>query len=34
MIPGIKSIKPLKGYLLHVVFDDGKDCTYDVNEDL
>lgn len=34
MIPKIKSIKPLKGYLLHVVFDDGKDCIYDVNDDI
>jgi len=34
MIPRIKSIKPLKGYLLNVVFDDGKDCIYDVNDDI
>ena len=34
MIPRIKSIKPLKGYLLHVSFDDGKDCIYDVNNDI
>ena len=30
----IKSIKPLQGYLLHVIFDDGKDCIYDVNDDI
>ncbi|MDD6492676.1 MAG: DUF2442 domain-containing protein [Firmicutes bacterium] len=34
MIPRIKSVKPLKGYFLHVVFDDGKDCIYDVNDDI
>ena len=34
MIPRIKSIKPLQGYLLHVIFDDGKDCIYDVNDDI
>lgn len=34
MIPRIKSVKPLKGYLLHVIFDDGKDCIYDVNDDI
>ena len=34
MIPRIKSIKPLKGYLLHVIFDDRKDCIYDVNDDI
>ena len=34
MIPRIKSVKPLKGYLLHVVFDDGKDCIYNVKEDI
>ena len=34
MIPKIKSVKPLKGYFLHVVFDDGKDCIYDVNDDI
>ena len=33
MIPRIKSIKPLQGYLLHVIFDDGKDCIY-VNDDI
>lgn len=34
MFPKIKSIDPLEGYLLHVVFDDGKDCVYDVKEDM
>lgn len=34
MIPRIKSVKPLKNYLLYVVFDDGKDCIYDVKEDI
>lgn len=34
MIPRIKSIKPLQGYLLHVAFDDGKECIYDVNDDI
>ena len=34
MIPRIKYVKPLKGYLLHVVFDDGKDCIYDVKDDI
>lgn len=34
MIPRIKSVRPLKGYLLHVIFDDGKDCIYDVNSDI
>ena len=34
MIPRIKSVKPLKGYLLHIIFDDGKDCIYDVKDDI
>lgn len=34
MIPRIKSVKPLKNYLLYVVFDDGKKCIYDVNDDV
>lgn len=34
MIPKIKSIKPLDGYLLHVVFDDGKEVLYDVGDDI
>ncbi|MCH5281273.1 MAG: DUF2442 domain-containing protein [Lachnospiraceae bacterium] len=34
MIPRIKSIEPIKGYFLHVIFDDGKRCIYDVNSDI
>lgn len=34
MIPRIKSVKPLENYLLHVIFDDGKDCIYNVKEDI
>jgi hypothetical protein len=34
MIPRIKSIKPLDNYMLHVVFDDGKDVLYNVGEDI
>lgn len=34
MIPRIKSIKPMQGYILQVVFDDGKKCLYDVNSDI
>ena len=34
MIPGIRSVKPLRNYLLYVVFDDGKNCIYDVNDDI
>ncbi len=34
MIPRIKSVKPLEGYFLHVIFDDGKKCIYDVNKDI
>ena len=34
MIPKIKSVNPLKNYLLQVVFDDGKECIYDVNDDI
>ena len=34
MIPRISSVKPLKGYLLHVIFDDGKDCIYNVKDDI
>ena len=34
MIPRIKSIKPLQVYLLNVIFDDGKDCIYDFNDDI
>lgn len=34
MIPRIKSVKPLEKYILHVVFDDGRDCLYDVEDDI
>lgn len=34
MIPRIKSITPMQGYFLQVVFDDGKKCLYDVNSDI
>lgn len=34
MIPRIKNIEALDGYFLHVVFDDGRDCFYDVNDDI
>lgn len=34
MIPKIKSIKPMQGYILKVVFDDGTQCLYDVNSDI
>ena len=34
MIPRIKSVKPLENYLLHVIFDVGKDCIYNVKEDI
>lgn len=34
MIPKIKNVKPLDNYILHVVFDDGKDVLYDVKEDI
>ena len=34
MIPRIKSIKPMEGFRLHVVFDDGRDVLYDVEEDI
>lgn len=34
MIPKIKNIKPEKNYMLKVVFDDGKQCIYDVKEDM
>lgn len=34
MIPKIKSVKPLNNYLLRVIFDDGKDCIYDVKDDM
>lgn len=34
MIPRIKSVKPLENYILHVVFDDRRDCLYDVEADI
>lgn len=34
MIPRIKRVKPLDGFLLDIIFDDGKECIYDVNEDI
>ena len=34
MITRIKSIKPMEGFRLHVVFDDGRDVLYDVEEDI
>lgn len=34
MIPKIKSLKPLENYILHVIFDDGKNVLYDVKEDM
>lgn len=34
MIPRIKTIKPLRDYVLYVVFDDGKAVYYDVKDDI
>lgn len=34
MIPRIKKLEPLKDYKLHIEFDDGKRCIYDVLEDI
>ena len=34
MIPKIKSLKSLDNYMLHVVFDDGKEVIYDVKDDI
>lgn len=34
MIPRIKSVRPLKKYLLDVIFDDGKECIYNMNDDI
>ena len=34
MIYRIKSIRPLPDYMLHVIFDDGKDVLYDVKDDI
>ena len=33
MIPRIKSVKPHENYILYVIFDDGKECLYNVKED-
>lgn len=34
MIPRIKSIKPIKNYILEADFDDGRRVLYDVNNDI
>lgn len=34
MIPRIKSVKPLENFVLNIVFDDGKEVLYDVNDDI
>lgn len=34
MIPRIKSVKPMKNYMLEVDFDDGKKVLYDVNDEI
>lgn len=34
VIPRIKCVKPQKKYVLRVSFDDGKDCLYDVQDDI
>lgn len=34
MIPRIKSVKPMKNYMLEVDFDDGRKVVYDVNDDI
>lgn len=34
MIPRIKTVEPLKDFVLHVVFDDGRDVLYDVKDDI
>ena len=34
MIIRIKSLEPLENYKLHVVFDDGKEVIYDVEDDI
>ena len=34
MIPRIKNVTASENYHLHVIFDDGKDCIYDMNEDI
>ena len=34
MIPRIESVKSKDSYVLHVIFDDGKNVLYDMNEDM
>ena len=34
MIPRIKSVKPHENNILYVIFDDGKECLYNVKEDI
>lgn len=34
MIPRIKSVTPLENFCLRVSFDDGRECLYDLNEDI
>lgn len=34
MIPRIKSVKPMKNFVLQVVFDDGKGVLYNVEDDI
>ena len=34
MIPRIKSVTPLDNFILHTIFDDGKEVFYDVKEDI
>lgn len=34
MIHRIKNIRSLPDYMLHVIFDDGKDILYDVKDDI
>ena len=34
MITRIKSVKPHENYILYVIFDDGKECLYNVKEDI
>ena len=34
MIPKIKNIKPIDGFMLQVIFDDGKIVIYNVEEDI
>ena len=33
-LPCIKSVSPMDGYLLSILFDDGKKVVYDVGEDI